>query len=457
VSPARWPGALGIGDRVRLGGRDQTVIGLAGPVVRLADTDGRVVAVSVAELMAAEGFAVLDARPRVGMPVGSALDGLDEEAAAQARWWQRHIVEVLRGVPPDAEQGTPPRPEYDPAVVSLTGRERAKATELTAGGHPVSASAVAHRRRRYQQQGLAGMVDHRAGRQMPTLRRTDDALVAAMRQAIGEATDDSTRTAAFVFRRTRQILAASDGGETATWPSRRTLYPLFARLSAGWHTTGSARTRRSLAARPAGPFGQVAPVSPDDLMQIDSTPLDVLVRLSDGVCERVDLTGHRRRDQVGDRGGAAADDQDGGRERAAGPDRHSGADAPRAGRRRCGCPRLRCRFGGCSASTSGLSTRRPVRSSSRRRSSSIMPIAGGEFPERTGSFIMGKPKSRVCNAFVPGPLEQYASGFRTWLLDKRYTPLSTVPKLQLMAHVSRWLEREGLTAAGLRSRRPAGG
>ncbi len=62
---------------------------------------------------------------------------------------------------------------------------------------------------------------------------------------------------------------------------------------------------------------------------------------------------------------------------------------------------------------------------------------------------MGKPKSRVCNAFVPGPLEQYAPGFRTWLLNKGYTPLTTVPQLQLMAHVSRWLEREGLAVAGL--------
>jgi integrase/recombinase XerD len=62
---------------------------------------------------------------------------------------------------------------------------------------------------------------------------------------------------------------------------------------------------------------------------------------------------------------------------------------------------------------------------------------------------MGKPKSRVCQAFVPGPLEQYAPGFRAWLLARGYTPLTTVPQLQLMAHVSRWLERDGLTAAGL--------
>lgn len=62
---------------------------------------------------------------------------------------------------------------------------------------------------------------------------------------------------------------------------------------------------------------------------------------------------------------------------------------------------------------------------------------------------MGKPKSRVCNAFVPGPLEQYAPGFRSHLLEQGYTPLTTVPQLQLMAHVSRWLEREGLAPAGL--------
>jgi integrase/recombinase XerD len=63
--------------------------------------------------------------------------------------------------------------------------------------------------------------------------------------------------------------------------------------------------------------------------------------------------------------------------------------------------------------------------------------------------MMGKPKSRVCNAIVPGPLEQYAPGFRSWLLEQGYAPLTTVPQLQLMAHVSRWLDRERLAVAGL--------
>ena len=121
---------------------------------------------------------------------------------------------------------------------------------------------------------------------MPPHGRAGDAVVEAMRQAIGE----STRTAVFVFRRTRQILS-EPGGEPAAMPSLSTLYRLFGRLQAGRHTTGSAKTRRSLAARPEGPFGQVAVMAPGDLMQIDSTPLDVLVRLGDGVTARVDLTG----------------------------------------------------------------------------------------------------------------------------------------------------------------------
>ena len=284
------PGGLGIGDRVRFGGRDQVVIGVSGTSVRLADTGGEVVAVTVSGLLADRDFAVLDARPRPGMPQVSVLDGLSAEAADEARWWERHIVEVLTGLPPDAGEGTVPRPEYDPGTVTLTRREQAKAAELTAAGHPVTASAVAKRRRRYQEQGLAGMVDYRARRRMPPHGRADAAVVAAMRKAIGEAAEDSTKTAAFVFRRTGEILA-EDGGEAGRLPSERTLYRLFGRLGAGRHTTGSARTRRSLAARPDGPFGRVPAAAPGDVMQIDSTPLDVLVRLDNGVTGRVDLTG----------------------------------------------------------------------------------------------------------------------------------------------------------------------
>lgn len=220
------------------------VIGVSGPAVRLADTRGEVATVTVSGLLAAEDFAVLDARPQPGMPRVSVLDGLPGEAVQEALWWQRHIVEVLTGILPDAGEGTAPRPEYDPAVVTLTRWEQAKAAELTAAGHPVTASAVAKRRRRYREQGLAGMIDYRARRRMPPHGRADAVVVAAMRQAIGEAAEEPTRTAAFVLRRTRQILEAGGDGRGSCRRSG-----LFTASSAGWRRAVTRPGRRGPAGR----------------------------------------------------------------------------------------------------------------------------------------------------------------------------------------------------------------
>jgi len=114
----------------------------------------------------------------------------------------------------------------------------------------------------------------------------------AMEQAIAEATDESSRTATFIVWRTRQLLA--ERGQADKEPSRATMFRLFSRLSAGRHTTGSAVTRRGLAGRPQRMFSQACPAAPGELMEIDSTPLDVLdvlVMLDDGVPGRVELTG----------------------------------------------------------------------------------------------------------------------------------------------------------------------
>lgn len=287
----RRPMGLSIGDRIRLAGVLHTVIAVLGTDVRLADAEGAVSDVSLVELQMAGDVEVVTGSSRFAVPSSTPLDGLPEEVAAEALWWERHIVEVLRGVPPHAPAGTRPKPEYDPAAVALTRREQAKAAELTAAGRPVTASAITKRRRRYEARGVVGMVDHRVGKQVSPHGRADPVVVEAMRQAIAEATDESSRTATFVFWRTEQILEAAHGRGVVALPSLRSLYRLLDRLAAGKHTTGSARTRRSLAARPAGPFGEAEAWAPGELMQMDSTPLDVLVRLDDGVVGRVDLTG----------------------------------------------------------------------------------------------------------------------------------------------------------------------
>src|SRR5438309_1367213 len=154
-------------------------------------------------------------------------------------------------------------------------------------GERVSARSLKPRRQRWEASGLAGLVDHRAVMRPAPFGRADPRVVAAMRQAIAEATQESSKTAAFVIWRTGQVLASSDS--SAVLPPQRTSYRLFAALSRGKHTTGSASTRRSLAGRPDGMFGQLPAVAPGELMHIDSTPLDVLVLLDAGVPGRVEL------------------------------------------------------------------------------------------------------------------------------------------------------------------------
>lgn len=285
------PAGLAIGDRVRMSGTVHTVIAVPGPRVRLASPDGQVSEETVAELLSADDVEILDGQTRPPIPPMSALADLPEEVAQRTLWWEGHIVEVIRGVPPDAPAGTRPRPEYDPAVASLTRREQAKAAELTAAGESVTASAISKRRRRYEAGGVVAMVDHRITKPVSPVGRADPRVVEALRQAIAEATEESTRTATYLFWRTEQILADAHGAGAVSLPSQSSLYRLLKKLAAGKHTTGSASTRRSLANRPDPPFSPLGAAAPGELMEIDSTPLDVLVRLDDGVVGRVELTG----------------------------------------------------------------------------------------------------------------------------------------------------------------------
>ena len=280
---------VGIGDRILAGGRPSVVISVAGTRVRMADEEGTVRTVTVAELVTDPRFEIPAAAPSRGTRPGIGLEGLPAAAVEEASWWEAHIAEVVYGLRPDAPAGTRPRPQYDPERTSLTERERAKAAELSAAGRPVPVSTVKHRRQRWEAHGLAGLVDRRSARRMRPAGRADERVVDAMRQAIGEAAEASSRTTGFVIWRAREILAGA--GYDGPVPSGRTFYRLFGTLSHGRHATGSASTRRSLAGRPEGMFGALPAAAPGEVVQIDSTPLDVLVLLDDGVPGRVELTG----------------------------------------------------------------------------------------------------------------------------------------------------------------------
>jgi hypothetical protein len=282
-------GQIRAGDQVVIDGRVRVVLGASGSLIRFADDEGAVEDAAVAELVGGGRMRLQPRGPGRYPAAQTGLAGLPPEAVERARWWEAHIIEVVDGTPPDAPAGTPPRPAYDVQRTSLAGREQAKAAELSVQGLQIAASTVKHRRQRWQAQGLPGLVDKRVQRRRSPAGRADPAVAEAMGQAIAEAADESSRTATFIIWRTRQIL--TEQGQPDREPSRATMFRLFCRLSAGRHTTGSAATRRSLAGRPQRMFSQAYPAAPGELMEIDSTPLDVLVLLDDGVPGRVELTG----------------------------------------------------------------------------------------------------------------------------------------------------------------------
>src|SRR5664280_751524 len=140
--------------------------------VRLLSASGAASVVLASFLLGALDFALVKATttPRRVEPFGL-LEGLPGEAVAQAREWERHLVEVVTGLPPGAPQDAKPRPQYDVAV-PLNERDRAKAEELTAAGQPVSERTVRRLRARYAEQGLVGLVARAEARGSPPASRS---------------------------------------------------------------------------------------------------------------------------------------------------------------------------------------------------------------------------------------------------------------------------------------------
>lgn len=284
-------GVVREGDEIRLSDGLFTVVTLSGGAARLVDAVGEHSAVPLSRLTCDPTLELVSGS-RPALTSEEALSGVPEPAAERARWWERHLIEVLTGRQMDAEVSVRPRPEYDPTKVSLRQRELAKLSELRAAGHDLSLNTLQRQRFAYERDGLLGVVDRRHIPRRDVFGKVDERLVAAIRHAIDEQTDASTGTVSRLQRRVAKALIAQYGRDDApAMPSQRTFYRLAKRLAEGRHTFGSARTRRSLSKQPDGPFGRLSVVRPGEMVEIDSTPLDVRVVLDDGTIDRVELTG----------------------------------------------------------------------------------------------------------------------------------------------------------------------
>ncbi|MGO9975113.1 MAG: hypothetical protein ACLP01_20385 [Solirubrobacteraceae bacterium] len=44
----------------------------------------------------------------------------------------------------------------------------------------------------------------------------------------------------------------------------------------------------------------------------------------------------------------------------------------------------------------------------------------------------------------PGPLGPFVEGYRGWLLERGYRPVTVTKSLVALGHLGRWMEREGI-------------
>jgi len=272
-------------------GHPVTIAGFDGARVRLVDAAGGAQVLLLAHLLAAPGFELLEASPPPPRldPAGL-LDALPASVRELARWWERHVVEVQTGLPPDSPAGARPREPYDPARHSLRDRETAKAAELTAAGQPTSAITVKRMRLRYREQGLWGLVDHRGTRPVSAYGRIDERVVAAVAAAMAAQVNQSTGTRTRLRRQVEKTLEAEHGAGVVPMPSHATFHRLLTAMDTGRHTFGEATTRRTQANRPDRPFTVTVALRPGEIVQTDTSPLDVMALLDDGVPGRVELT-----------------------------------------------------------------------------------------------------------------------------------------------------------------------
>jgi putative transposase len=133
-------------------------------------------------------------------------------------------------------------------------------------------------------------VDQRLARERAATGRADARVVTAILQALDAETHVSTGTRSRLIRRVTKSLEETYGLGAVPLPGKTTFYKLIDTLSTGRHSFGSAVTRRQTANRPDGPFTPTLAARPGEQVQIDSTPLDVMVLLDSGLAVRADLT-----------------------------------------------------------------------------------------------------------------------------------------------------------------------
>lgn len=215
------------------------------------------------------------------------MDSLTPKQQTRTLTLADHLREITTGEHPGLALS---RPEYDLATTTQEQRVQAKLKELAATEYRMARSTLMAKLAAFKKGGEATLVDGRSLTSMVKAAEDRGLVIDALLGVIAAERGQSTGTAERLIRNTREALQLQYGAEAPSMPSNRTMYRLIDIYTKGKHTTGSAKTRRSLADRPDRPFAKHVQTLPGAEVQLDSTPLDLLVKVPGDKPQRPTLT-----------------------------------------------------------------------------------------------------------------------------------------------------------------------
>jgi hypothetical protein len=300
--------SLALGDTVRFRGASYTVTAFHGQRVLLESgesPEGDPLIIWQAALTWAPDFAVTNrAAPRTELASRTGeFAALPRDVRKAALEWERHVKQVLHQQAPRVPAATAPEAAFDPDRFTLMQRYEAKAAQLRAAGRQVSAYTVARKCRAWLEGGLMALVDKRTVRLTAPHGRTDARVIEAVWQTLDAEREAglSPGTLSRLIKRVQATVEARHADELTDEkaaarlrPTRATWYRRLAEL--GITAEGSHRAAERHAAGPARAAGRPGhrPATfarwPGELVQIDTTGLDVLALGDDAKPIPVELT-----------------------------------------------------------------------------------------------------------------------------------------------------------------------
>lgn len=274
---------LDISKPIQLDDGEHVVLELRGSLVKMRCTaTGEYVTMHLAELaqrvVGIEPSSITDAR---------VIESLSDTQQRRTLTMSDHLREIVTGEHPSLDE---PRPQYDPSTTTQEQRVQAKLAELEATELHMARSTLMAKLSAFKKSGNTGLIDGRSltGK---TSHTSDQAkVIEALVDVIAGQRGASTGTAQRLISLTRTELQMQYGSEAPALPSERTMYRLIETYAHNKHTTGSAKTRRSLADRPDRPFSKHVQILPGAEVQLDSTPLDLLIKVPNSKPQRPTLT-----------------------------------------------------------------------------------------------------------------------------------------------------------------------